>query len=209
LAVLAGYTLAEMRSMKTYGEKRIQAILEVFHSIHSMLSGLGCQRHLAVRITPCAIEQIERWVGRMLQTPGIPAEQEILDDFIRPLLRQIEIDAMPQIMTLAAHRLGLVGPPCSVRQSARNMGLTRARVYQLLNEINDIVVVRWPLGRHQLYELRQKFDRESAEIVPTPNLTQFCAAVELIFPGSRRGADGPLEYSADDFEEDDAALLEV
>ena len=43
------------------------------------------------------------------------------------------------------------------------MGLTRARVYQLLNEVNDIAVVRWPLGRHQVYELRQKFERESAD----------------------------------------------
>ena len=36
------------------------------------------------------------------------------------------------------------------------MGLTRARVYQLLNEINDIMTVRWPNGRHQMYELREK-----------------------------------------------------
>jgi hypothetical protein len=209
LAVFAGYTLAQMRSMKTYGEKRIHAVLEVFHSVHSMLSSIGSQPHLAVKVTPRAIEHIEQWVGRMLQTPGVPAEQDIRENLVRPLLQQIEIDAMPQIMTLAAHRLGLVGPPCSVRQSARNMGLTRARVYQLLNEINDIAVVRWPLGRHQLYQLQQKFDRESAEISPPPDLTQFHAAVELIFPGNRRGADGPLEYVADGFVEDDAALLEV
>ena len=41
------------------------------------------------------------------------------------------------------------------------MGLTRARVYQLLNEINDIMAVRWPNGRHQMYELREKLVPES------------------------------------------------
>ena len=41
------------------------------------------------------------------------------------------------------------------------MGLTRARVYQLLNEINDIMAVRWPNGRHQMYELREKLVSES------------------------------------------------
>jgi hypothetical protein len=89
------------------------------------------------------------------------------------------------------------------------MCLTRARVYQLLNEINDIASVRWPLGRHLVYELRQKFERESAEMNPPPNLTQFLAAVELIFPGNRRGADGPLDYIAEDFAEEDADLMEV
>ena len=209
LSVFAGCTLAEMRVKKTFGEKRIHAILEVFHGLHGILAGLGSQPHLTVKTAPRAIDRIEHWVGRILQTPGIPSEEEILENFIRPLLRQIEIDALPQIMTLAEHRLGISGPPCSVRQSARNMGSTRARVYQLLNEINDIAAVRWPLGRHQVYELRQKFERESAAMNPPPNLTQFHAALELIFPGNRRGADGPLEYLADDFQEEEADLLEV
>ena len=74
------------------------------------------------------------------------------------------------------------------------MGLTRARVYQLLNEINDIMTVRWPLGRHQVYELREKFQSEARQMDPPPDLNQFPAAVELFYPGSRRGAAGPLEH---------------
>jgi plasmid maintenance system antidote protein VapI len=209
LSVFVGHTLAELRSMKTFGDKRIQAILEVFHGLHSLLAGLGCQPHLKVRISPCLFDRIEQWVGRSLQTPGIPSEDEISSNFIQPLLRQIEIDAMPQLITLAENRLGILGPVRSVRQTARIMGLTRARVYQLLNEINDIASVRWPLGRHMVYELRQKFERESAETNPSPNLTQFLAAVEIIFPGNRRGADGPLDFIDDDFAEEDADLLEV
>jgi hypothetical protein len=205
----AGATLAELRAMKSYGEKRVETILEIFYGLYEVLSGLGNQPHLTVRIAPASIDRIEQWVGRMLQTPGIPVEEEILEQFIRPLLAQIEIDAMPQIVTLAEHRLGIFGAPCSVRQSARNMGLTRARVYQLLNEINDIANVRWPLGRHQVHELRQKFERESPRMDSPPDLTRFHAALELIFPGNRRGADGPLDSIADDFEEEESELVEV
>jgi hypothetical protein len=209
LSDFAACTLAELRSMKAYGEKRMQTILEVFHDLQSLLAGLGTQPHLTVRIVSPLIDQIEQWVGGILQTPGIPDENDILERFIRPLLRQIEIDALPQIVTLAENRLGIFGSPCSVRQAARTMGLTRARVYQLLNEINDIAVVRWPLGRHLVHEMRQKFERESASMNPPPDLTRFHAAVELIFPGNRRGAEGPLEYVAVEFEEEQADLVEA
>jgi hypothetical protein len=80
------------------------------------------------------------------------------------------------------------------------MGLTRARVYQLLNEINDITNVRWPMGRHQVYELRKKFEAEVAELEAPRDLQQFLAAVELFYPGSRRGAAGPLEHVALDLD---------
>ena len=84
-----------------------------------------------------------------------------------------------------------------MRRAARAAGLTRARVYQLLNEINDIMNVRWPLGRHQVYELRAKFLAEAARAATAPDLEQFLAAVELFYPGSRRGAAGSLTRVGD------------
>jgi hypothetical protein len=80
------------------------------------------------------------------------------------------------------------------------MGLTRARVYQLLNEINDIMSVRWPTGRHQVYELSDKFQEESERCENPPDLSQFAAAVELFYPGARRGAAGPLEQGLESLE---------
>lgn len=56
-----GSTLAEIRSIKTHGEKRIQAILDVFHTVHALTDGLGEQAHLAVRLAPCRIDRVERW----------------------------------------------------------------------------------------------------------------------------------------------------
>jgi hypothetical protein len=193
-------TLGEIRAMKTHGEKRVRAILEVFHAIHGLAANMGVQPHLVVRIVPRLIDDVEQWIGCVLQTPGIPCKEEIFERFVRPLLEQVRIDATQQITSLAENRLGIQAPIASVRQAARSMGLTRARVYQLLNEINDIMSVRWPTGRHQVYELSDKFQEESERIDNAPDLSQFAAAVELFYPGSRRGAAGPLEQGLESLE---------
>jgi hypothetical protein len=208
LGVYTSSTLADIRAMKTHGEKRVRAILEVFHVVHSLTSGMGTQEHLLVRIVPRRIDRVEQWVGRALQRPGTPSRQEIFTDFVEPLLEQIRSDASQQVTALAESRLGIDGPLTSVRQVARTLGLTRARVYQLLNEVNDIMMVRWPTGRHQAHELREKFAAETTNSDGAPDLRQFHAAVELFYPGSRRGAAGPLEQGFDSAEQEDD-LLEV
>jgi hypothetical protein len=208
LGAYATSTLAEIRAMRTHGEKRVRAVLEVFHAAHAIVAGMGTQEHLMVRIIPRRIDQVEQWMGRALQRPGIPSPQEIFVHFVHPLLEQIRTDATQQIATLAENRLGIGGAITSVRQVARTMGLTRARVYQLLNEINDIMMVRWPTGRHQSHELRERFQVEANKLDRAPDLRQFHAAVELFYPGTRRGAAGPLEQAAEMVELEDE-LLEV
>jgi hypothetical protein len=193
LGAYTGLSLAQIRERKTHGEKRVQSILEVFHCVHSLVAQMGSPGHLTVRIAPRLIDTVESWVGRWLQMPGVPTTEEISERIVQPLLEQIRVDASEQIVQLAENRLGIYGTLNSVRQAARTLGLTRARVYQLLNEINDIMTVRWPLGRHQLYELRDKFLAEAMHEEIPPNLAQYQAAVELFYPGSRRGAAGPLE----------------
>ena len=197
------FNLSEIRSMKTHGEKRVRAILEVFHSVHMLVANMGAQPHLVVRIFPRLIDQVQQWIGHALQTPGVSTTQELFDHVISPMLEQVRNDATQQIASLAENRLGISGPITSVRQAARAMGLTRARVYQLLNEINDIMAVRWPDGRHQMYELREKLEAESRQIESPPDLSQFFAAIELFYPGSRRGAAGPLEHMLGEEDEED------
>lgn len=196
LEAYADKTLADIQGMKTHGDKRVRAILEVFHAVHTVVSHMGSQEHLVLRIVPRMIDAVETWIGRTLQRPGIPCEEELFHCFVNPLLRQIRCDASRQIIHLAETRLGIHGPVTSVRQAARGLGLTRARVYQLLNEINDIMSVRWPLGRHQVYELRDKFRAELRRVQQPASLDQFHAAVELFYPANRRGAAGRLEPDA-------------
>ena len=201
------YSLSEIRSMKTHGEKRVRALLEVFHSVHVLTANMGAQDHLVVRIVPKRIDHVEQWIGLALQTPGVPGKEDLFAHFVSPLLEQIRTDATQQIACLAENRLGITGPITSVRQAARAMGLTRARVYQLLNEINDIIAVRWPTGRHQVYELREKLTVEAKSMDPAPDFQQFLAAVELFYPGSRRGAAGPLDHAMMDEDEEEEARV--
>ncbi len=195
LETYTNLSLAEIRAMRAYGRKRIRATLEVFYILHKLIAQMGRHREFVVRIVPRRIDAVERCVGRWLQTPGVPAEEEILHALVRPLLEQLDVDASPQIVQLAQQRLAVNGPMASVRQVARSMGLTRARVYQLLNEINDIVTVRWPMGRHQVHQLREKFEVEVGRMKHRPKLDQFLAAVELFYPTTRRGAAGSVERS--------------
>jgi hypothetical protein len=196
LGAYTRYTLCEIRLMKTHGDKRIRAILEVFHSIHSLLANVGTQEHLAVRVTPRLIRHVEDWIERVLVSGSVPGEQEIFQDFVSPLLEQVRIDATQQIVHLAENRLGIGSSMASVRQAARTMGLTRARVYQLLNEINDIMNVRWPAGRRLLQELCDFLQTGAARMEDPINLSQFLAAVDLFYPGQRRVTANPAESPA-------------
>ncbi len=126
LGVYTSATLAEIRAMKTHGEKRVSAILEVFHVVHTIVAGMGTRDHLAVRIVPRLIDRVEQWIGRALQQPGVASQQELFSEFVEPLLEQIRIDSPQQVYSMAETRLGVSGPLTSVRQVARTMGLTRA-----------------------------------------------------------------------------------
>ena len=226
LGAYTSSTLAEIRAMRTHGEKRVGAILEVFHAVHTIVARMGARDHLVVRIVPRRIDAVERWTGQTLQRPGVPSPQEISANFVEPLLEQVRIDASQQVAALAENRLGVAGPITSVRQAARLMGLTRARVYQLLNEINDIMMVRWPTagGTRPTNSARSSAARRpkrawagcqpalyatgSAENDGAADLRQFYAAVELFYPGSRRGASGPVERAFEPAEQE-GELLEV
>jgi len=177
-------SLAELRSRKTYGQKRVLAILEVFHTVHCLVGQMPRQDHLAVRILPRFIDRTERWVQAAIDSSDPLTARQLRQNYVEPLLEQVRIDAPQMIVALAESRLGINGPVLSVRQVARGVGLTRARVYQLFDEVSDILAVRWPAGFHQSRLLRDKvLNQATGNLEP---FQQFLAAVELFYPGPRR-----------------------
>jgi len=187
-------TLAEMRDIRTHGEKRVTAILKIFHSICSIVSRMEKSKYLQVRLIPRNIDLVENWSLQTLIKRGVPGKTEIEANYISPLLAQLKIDASDQICKLAENRIGLQAEVTSIRQAARSLGLARARIYQLLNEINDILMVRWPNGRLITTLLRNKFLHEAKEMQHNdPEFAQFHAAAELFFPWGRR------EEASDDY----------
>ncbi len=185
LGEFTGHTLAEIKARKTHGEKRIHAMLEVFHGLHKLLSNIGETDHLVMRVCPHRIDSVQQWVMRTMQSDTTPDKKEIFENFVKPLIDQLHIDATEQVANLGDDRVGLAGPITSVREVARRMELTRARVYQLLNEINDIMQVRWPCGRFQAHELLAKLEAEATG--RSEQLDQLRSAVELFYPSNRRG----------------------
>ena len=144
LDAYTGLSLQAIRSLKTHGEKRVRAVLEVFGSMHAIVGRMNTPAHLAVRIMPQFVAQVEERIHALCrQTTPVTVEQ-IRRHFVDPLMAQVRIDLGDQIARLAESRLALDGSGATVRQVARRLNLTRARVYQLLNDVGAIMLVRWP-----------------------------------------------------------------
>jgi hypothetical protein len=182
----ATHSVAEIRQLRTHGEKRVRVVLEVFYLVHEMLAGAGTSAHLSLRITPKFIQPIESWINQVLERPGVPSSDEVRDFLAVPLLIQIGIDAGPTIYELSEGRLGISGPPQSVRQQAKRMGVTRARVYQLLEDCSRVLEVRWPEGQAVMAQLDAKFQPEAAS---GQDLRLYHATRELFFPGKHKLSD--------------------
>ena len=176
------HSVSEIRQLKTHGEKRVRVVLEVFHVVHEMLSEAGTDTHLGIRLIPKFIEPIERWISDRMAQPGVATPDEVRQNLSVPLLDQLKIDTGDTIHELSAGRLGVSGEPQSVRHQSKQMGVTRARVYQLLEDCGRVMAVRWPEGKSQLARLAAKFQSEAQA---GDDLILFKATVELFFPGKK------------------------
>ena len=181
LAAYADRTIAEMRALKTHGEKRVRAVIEVFGALQSMLGDSQGSSHLAIRVVPKVVQEVEGWIAEVLRRTDSPDDEEVRRFFVAPWLEQIRVDASETIAELAADRLGLGGDETSILQAANRLGLTRARVYQLLADAAAIVRTRWPEGASQMADLRRRLEERNGQGAP-PLLD---AAMELLLPQPR------------------------
>lgn len=184
-------TLAQIRQLKTHGEKRVAAVLEVFAELHAVLAHLGSPGNLAVRIVPKFAGQLEHWTLAASERAALPTPEELETHLVRPLLDQLRIDAGELIAELASARLGLDGSTASVRHSARRLGLTRARIYQLLADIGMMMRVRWPEGQYLVGQLVDRLQSEAGD--ERSRYDKFLTAVDLFFPGRRGHGDGAAD----------------
>jgi hypothetical protein len=69
------------------------------------------------------------------------------------------------VANLAAARLSLDDDSPSVKQQAEAIGVTRARVYQLLEDCGKVMEVRWPEGRWLLAPLATRFGSSHPETI--------------------------------------------
>ncbi len=173
------YTVAEIRQFKTHGEKRVRVVLEVFYIVHEMLSNCRLQHHLAVRLMPNFLVPVELWVASVLDSQRVPNTTELNDKLVQPLLEQVRVDIGDTVHQLAEGRVGIDAAPASVRMQSRKMGVTRARIYQLLDDCSKVMEVRWPSGRRQLADLADLFKNKG---LGEDELAAFAAVRELFYP---------------------------
>jgi hypothetical protein len=172
-------SLSEIRNLKTHGEKRVAVVLEVFHTIHEMLNHIDPQGDLAVRLAPRTIVGAEEWMVEAKSRSFPPAREEIEQNLIEPVIQQLGIDAGDTVAQLARGRLGIGSSAESVRNQSKALGVTRARVYQMLEECHNVMSIRWPDGRRQLDEFAQWLDENYAAADCANLLASFR---ELLYP---------------------------
>jgi hypothetical protein len=181
LSDYAGVTLEELRDRKTHGEKRVRAIIEVFAAVQSLL-GEQPLTHLSVRIVPGFAAPLEAWLLEVAGLEVFPSAGEVQEAFIDPLIQQLRHDAGQTVSQLAADRLLTTAGEFNVRAAASQLGLTRARVYQLLAEASGVMSVRWPEGASLVHGLREKVRRTGAA---SGGAQLYVSAADLFYP--RRG----------------------
>ncbi len=156
LAEYASLSLAEIRDLKTHGEKRVFAILEAFGAVYEAVSTAVLHPDLQLDLTPRFVPPIARWLLAQLDDPTDPLTREaVLAHLARPLVDQVAIDLDETIAELVSERLGFEGPPPTVKSQAARLKVTRARVYQLLEDCSEVMAVRWPEGRWLLGPLAE------------------------------------------------------
>lgn len=173
------HTLADVRDLKTHGEKRIQTVLEVFFIVHSILEGAGSHPRFSLVVRPAFVPPIEQWIQHVLDSERMPETQGIRENLTLPLLNQIQVDGGDTVHQLACGRLGIESEPESVRSQSQRLDVTRARIYQQLETCAEIMRIRWPEGRRWLAELAGKFGSLAAD---DPRRRLFEATRGLVFP---------------------------
>ena len=184
----AGRSLAQIRRLRTHGEKRVNAILEIFCTVHEALATATLQENIDVLLVPRFIPPLGRWLNESILQSEVPNVEELHQHVVRPMIAQIKIDLGAQVADLAAARLSLDENSPSVKQQADTIGVTRARVYQLLEDCAKVMDVRWPEGRWILAPLTTRFGSSRPEAIGL--LHGIC---DLFYPTDRTGLVTPAD----------------
>ena len=179
LSKYAEYSVGEIRAMKTHGEKRIRTILQVFHAVHHSLSSAPTDGQLTLRLVPRFAVEVDRGISDIIDGDQLPSRTELRDEVVIPLVEQLRLDAGAAVAKLVEGRLGVSGEPQAVRLQSRRMGVTRARVYQLLETCAMVMAVRWPQGGCHLKALQVFLTDKSA---PADRIELIRTTRDLLFP---------------------------
>lgn len=174
----ADLSLAQIRNLPTHGAKRVVSILDLFNMVHVAVATSLRTEEIQLELLPRFIPPLQRWILASLEREPPPDVAELREQLITPLLRQIELDLGPQIGKLATDRMQIGGHAETIKRHAKLLGVTRARIYQLLENCAKAMAVRWPEGRWLLGALAEKV----AQTGPRDARLLLREATDLVFP---------------------------
>ena len=172
-------SLTDIRQLRTHGEKRVRVVLEVFHAVHELLANASPRTHLSLRLVAGFVPTVESWLQSLVNRIDLPSRDEVARELAVPLLNQIRTDSGETVFGLAKDRLGIGVPAKTVREQAAEMDVTRARVYQLLEDCGKVMEVRWPTGRGYLLQVVGRIESNARS---NEGAQLFRAIRQLFFP---------------------------
>jgi hypothetical protein len=182
------HSLAEIRRLKTHGEKRVRVVLEIMHGVYEFVLRIRLNAHLpahlTARLSPAFVAKLDDWINYALAEPHRVTSEAVRDSLLAPIVQQIDVDCGTTVARILEHRLPLRNAVVPVNSLAKRMGVTRARVYQLLEESKLALQIRWPAGSYQLPLLS---GRLAATQPPPDGLPLLQSAVDVIYPNTVNG----------------------
>lgn len=151
-----------------------------------LLSALPAHRDIRVAVLPVTITEANRWLARLQfsEHEELPGSHSIRDDFLRPLLIQIEKDIGARVREIAERRIGAGDQPASLREVSNDFGVTPDRIRTLIQQAAFVFHVRWPEGRYMLQGLCAELSARRDATVQQ----QLLQRISQVFYGSRKAS---------------------
>ena len=120
LSTYLEYSVAEMRQLKTYGEKRVRVVLEVFHAVQEAVGQTRLKSHLTLRLIPKFVVPLENWLAECLDEPHKVSPESVRECLAIPLVEQVQIDCGSTVARLVEGRLGIHARAAKCHEPKRN-----------------------------------------------------------------------------------------
>ena len=157
----------EVREIDGIGLQKSEAICSLVERLGEVLK-VEEGASFGVRLLAKDLHSAAVWVEEMLHDQIEPDLEDLSENFIGRLLRQVENDLGCDVAQMVQCRLGVDQPVMTLEEIAETRGITRERVRQITSRASEVIDVRWPESQFLMDDLFEKVREASdnARMVP-------------------------------------------
>lgn len=178
LSTFVSKSLFEVQKLPGYGEQRTTCVIKILQGLSLYVVNSPTDGHLEQRVLPASVNRITTWINSVLSQDEVPDYFLLCQNFVLPLLQQLEVDLGSELAEMVERRLGADGTRETLQEVAEHFDLTRERIRQLTLRAPKVMEVRWPEGKHLLDDFYEKF-RSSGKAAKHVDLIQ--RTLEMLF----------------------------